>query len=33
MRPQLEKLYYDPTKYKSYVEQLGINYEDFAKVK
>jgi aminobenzoyl-glutamate utilization protein B len=33
MRPQLEKFYYDPAKYKSYLEQLGINYEDFAKVK
>jgi aminobenzoyl-glutamate utilization protein B len=33
MRPQQEKFYYDPAKYKSYLEQLGINYEDFAKVK
>ncbi|WP_439546104.1 amidohydrolase [Sandarakinorhabdus sp.] len=33
MRPQLEKFYYDPAKYKTYLEQLGINYEDFAKVK
>jgi aminobenzoyl-glutamate utilization protein B len=24
--PQLKKLYYDPTKYKSYLEQLGIAY-------
>lgn len=33
MRPSLEKFYYDPAKYKTYLEQLGINYEDFAKVK
>jgi len=33
MRPQQEKFYYDPAKYKTYLEQLGINYEDFAKVK
>ncbi|MEI6485692.1 MAG: amidohydrolase [Sphingomonadales bacterium] len=33
MRPQLEKFYYDPAKYKSYLEQLGIKYEDFANVK
>ena len=25
-RPQMSKLYYDPTKYKSYLEQLGIKY-------
>ncbi len=25
-RPQLEKYYYDPTKYKTYLEQLGITY-------
>jgi aminobenzoyl-glutamate utilization protein B len=25
-RPQLKKYYYDPTKYKSYLEQLGISY-------
>jgi len=24
--PQLKKLYYDPTRYKSYLEQLGIQY-------
>ena len=24
--PALEKLYYDPTKYKTYLEQLGIKY-------
>jgi aminobenzoyl-glutamate utilization protein B len=24
--PQLKKFYYDPTKYKSYLEQLGISY-------
>jgi aminobenzoyl-glutamate utilization protein B len=33
MRPQLEKFYYDPAKFQTYLEQLGINYEDFAKVK
>jgi aminobenzoyl-glutamate utilization protein B len=26
MRPQMEKYYYDPTKYASYLEQLGIAY-------
>ena len=25
-RPQLEKFYYDETKYGSYLEQLGIEY-------
>jgi aminobenzoyl-glutamate utilization protein B len=25
-RPQLEKFYYDPTKYNTYLEQLGITY-------
>jgi len=25
-RPQLRKFYYDPTKYKSYLEQLGVPY-------
>jgi aminobenzoyl-glutamate utilization protein B len=25
-RPQLKKYYYDPTKYKTYLEQLGIQY-------
>jgi len=25
-RPELRKFYYDPTKYKSYLEQLGITY-------
>ena len=24
--PQLKKFYYDPTKYKTYLEQLGIQY-------
>jgi aminobenzoyl-glutamate utilization protein B len=24
--PQLKKYYYDPAKYKSYLEQLGITY-------
>ncbi len=26
MRPQLEKFYYDPARYPSYLEQLGISY-------
>src|SRR5947209_13654604 len=25
-RPEMRKYYYDPTKYKNYLEQLGINY-------
>ena len=25
-RPEMKKMYYDPTKYKSYMEQLGIKY-------
>ena len=25
-RPELKKFYYDPTKYKSYLEQLGVAY-------
>ncbi|GAB3905051.1 M20 family metallopeptidase [Larkinella knui] len=25
-KPELKKYYYDPTKYKTYLEQLGINY-------
>jgi aminobenzoyl-glutamate utilization protein B len=25
-RPQMQKYYYDPKKYKSYLEQLGIQY-------
>jgi aminobenzoyl-glutamate utilization protein B len=25
-RPEMKKYYYDPTKYKSYLEQLGIEY-------
>jgi len=25
-RPELEKLYYNPAKYRSYLEQLGIQY-------
>ena len=25
-RPELKKFYYDPTKYKSYLDQLGIKY-------
>ena len=30
MRPQMEKFYYDPAKYPSYLEQLGIYYEKVA---
>jgi aminobenzoyl-glutamate utilization protein B len=30
LRPQMEKFYYDPTKYGSYLEQLGIDYEKVA---
>jgi aminobenzoyl-glutamate utilization protein B len=25
-RPEMKKYYYDPTKYKTYLEQLGIEY-------
>ena len=25
-RPQMKKLYYDPSKYDTYLEQLGIKY-------
>ena len=25
-RPEMRKYYYDPTKYKTYLEQLGITY-------
>jgi aminobenzoyl-glutamate utilization protein B len=25
-RPELKKFYYDPTKYKTYLEQLGVPY-------
>ena len=25
-RPELRKYYYDPAKYKTYLEQLGITY-------
>ena len=27
-RPEMKKYYYDPTKYKTYLEQLGIKYPD-----
>jgi aminobenzoyl-glutamate utilization protein B len=27
MRPQMEKFYFDPKKHRSYLEQLGIDYE------
>ena len=30
-RSQLEKFYYDKTKYKSYLEQLGITYPTLKK--
>lgn len=33
MRPLLAKFHYDPARYKTYLEQLGINYQDFARVK
>lgn len=26
MRPQMEEYYYDPSRYDSYLEQLGIEY-------
>lgn len=29
IRPQMRKQYYDPTRFGSYLEQLGIKYEDF----
>jgi aminobenzoyl-glutamate utilization protein B len=40
-KPELSKYYYDPTKYKTYLEQLGIKYptlrddqkEDLKKIK
>jgi len=25
-RPEMKKYYYDPTRYKTYLEQLGIKY-------
>jgi len=25
-KPELRKYYYDPTRYKSYLEQLGVQY-------
>jgi aminobenzoyl-glutamate utilization protein B len=25
-RPEMKKMYFDPTKYKTYLEQLGIKY-------
>ena len=25
-RPEMKKYYYDPTKYKTYLDQLGIKY-------
>jgi aminobenzoyl-glutamate utilization protein B len=30
-RPQLKKFYYDPTKYKSYLDQLGVKYPQLEK--
>jgi aminobenzoyl-glutamate utilization protein B len=26
LRPEMKKFYYDPTKYKTYLDQLGIKY-------
>jgi aminobenzoyl-glutamate utilization protein B len=26
LRPEMKKFYFDPTKYKTYLEQLGIPY-------
>jgi aminobenzoyl-glutamate utilization protein B len=31
MRPQMEEFYYDPSRYSSYLEQLGVTYSDFEK--
>lgn len=31
MRPQTEKFYYDPSRYSSHHEQLGVNCSDFGK--
>lgn len=31
LRPQLEEFYYDPSRYSSYLEQLGVEYGDFGK--
>ena len=33
MRPLMEKYYFDSKKYRSYLEQLGIDYEKAAGVK
>jgi aminobenzoyl-glutamate utilization protein B len=30
-RPELEKLRYDPTRYSSYLEQLGVKYPTLKK--
>jgi aminobenzoyl-glutamate utilization protein B len=30
-RPELKKYYYDPTKYNTYLEQLGITYPTLEK--
>jgi aminobenzoyl-glutamate utilization protein B len=30
-RPEMKKYYYDPAKYKSYLEQLGIKYPTLRK--
>ena len=32
-RPRMRKYYYDPTKYKTYLEQLGIKYPTLRKSK
>jgi aminobenzoyl-glutamate utilization protein B len=31
VKPQLQKLRYDPAKYKTYMEQLGITYPTLRK--
>jgi len=33
MRPLQAKFHYDPSRYQTYLEQLGIDYEDFARIK
>ncbi len=30
-RPEMKKYYYDPTRYKTYLEQLGIQYPTIRK--
>ncbi len=33
LRPEMRKFYFDPTKYKTYLEQLGIAYPPSEAVK